>query len=87
MVAAGRVRTVKRLARWLRTLADRIDHAEADHPGLRVDWKTLAASGRKPERKPEWSHPCPVCNAAGRVIPHRGQHPVIYAPEPKAPRS
>lgn len=45
-------------------------------------------------RKPKFTHPCPVCRAAGRVHPHDGQHPVtgyppsvpaLLAPPPAGP--
>lgn len=35
-------------------------------------------------RKPKFTHPCPVCERAGREYPHGGQHPVRYAPGPQA---
>ena len=31
-------------------------------------------------RKPGFTHPCPICQRAGRVYPHGGQHAVRYAP-------
>ncbi len=31
-------------------------------------------------RKPKFTHPCPVCEHAGQVYPHRGQHAVAYPP-------
>ena len=34
-------------------------------------------------RKPKFTHPCPICQHAGRVYPHGGQHAVRYAPEPQ----
>lgn len=36
-------------------------------------------------RKPIWSHPCPVCDRAGRIVPHGGQHAVIGPPPPMPP--
>jgi hypothetical protein len=36
-------------------------------------------------RKPKFTHPCPVCQAAGRVHPHHGQHAVSEAPESGPP--
>ena len=36
-------------------------------------------------RKPKFTHPCPVCQSAGRVHPHHGQHAVSEAPESGPP--
>lgn len=35
---------------------------------------------RRRNPKPKWSHPCPLCNRAGREYPHGGQHTVMGPP-------